>query len=52
MRKNLKKILVVWLFLLLLFSCKPQRKEYSKTWLVLGTVCRVRVLTTEHKKKS
>lgn len=51
MRKNLKKILVVWLFLLLLFSCKPQRKEYSKTWLVLGTVCRVRVLTTEHKKK-
>ncbi|UTC64795.1 FAD:protein FMN transferase [Treponema sp. OMZ 788] len=38
--------------ILLVFSCKPERAEYSKTWVALGTVCRVRILTYEPKKNA
>ncbi|MGI5064499.1 FAD:protein FMN transferase [Treponema putidum] len=38
--------------LLLAASCKSAIKEYSNIWLVMGTVCRVRILTDEPKKKA
>lgn len=49
-----KSIFLLFLafYMLLAFSCRPAIKEYSKTWLSLGTVCRVRILTSEPKKKA
>ena len=38
--------------MLLAFSCRSAIKEYSKTWLSIGTVCRVRILTSEPQKKA
>ncbi|UTC66383.1 MULTISPECIES: FAD:protein FMN transferase [unclassified Treponema] len=43
-------IFLSFFLVLFLFSCKPVRTEYSKTWVSLGTVCRVRILTFESKK--
>ncbi|UTC74567.1 FAD:protein FMN transferase [Treponema sp. OMZ 792] len=49
----LKHLKFFFFFLvLLIFSCTPARSEYSKTWFSLGTVCRVRILTSEPKKKA
>ena len=45
-------LLFLAFYMLLAFSCRPAIKEYSKTWLSLGTVCRVRILTSEPKKKA
>lgn len=37
---------------LFMFSCRPAVKEYSNTWLIMGTVCRLRILTSEPKKRA
>ena len=49
-----KSIFLLFLafYMLLAFSCRPAIKEYSKTWLSIGTVCRVRILTSEPQKKA
>ena len=51
MFKKFIVLLFLAFYMLLAVSCRPAIKEYSKTWLSLGTVCRVRILTSKPKKK-